>query len=121
MLAESRAEKFDQVITVDHVVTLHPEAAAVEGHGHALTFKDLATEWVECKPLVHRNEEDMTSALRQIFGPMEVIHFVHTDGSDEIRLACKAIGLRQRAAAPGRPQTNGVIERVLSTHAGFDQ
>lgn len=55
-------------------------AASVEGHAKTLTFKGLAMAWVECEPVVHKNEENTPSALQHMFGPKETIGFVHSDG-----------------------------------------
>lgn len=101
MLGESRAEMLGHIITIDHTVTLNPEAAPVEGHASASTFKDLATGWVEREPVVHKTQEDTTSALQQLVGPREAIGLVHNNGNDEIRLACKALVARPWASAAG--------------------
>lgn len=74
------------------------EAASVQGHANALTFKVLATDWVECEPFVHKTAAHTTAALQQIFGPKDVVGFAHSDESHEV---CKILGLRQRMATPG--------------------
>lgn len=119
---------FGQVVTIDHIDIMSPEAASVEDHANVFTFKDLASGLAECEPFVHKNEEDTTSALQPMHGQKEVIGFVHGDGSDEIPLACNALGSGWRRPAD---QMNGVIEwsnrlvlegaRMLLTHAGLDK
>lgn len=82
MLGESRAASFCQTISIDHIGTLNPEAASLEGHVHVLAFKGLATGWVKCGPMTRKNEGGTTSALQHMTGPKEVSGFAHSDWSD---------------------------------------
>lgn len=57
-LRVARAETCGQTITIDHIVTLNPEASPVGGQASALIFKDQATGWVAaCAPVAHKSEE----------------------------------------------------------------
>ena len=112
LVCDKRATKFGEVITFDHIVTLDPAAMSVEGDANALTIKDLGTGWIECCPTSSKTEEATIAVLQQFIGPKEKVELAYTDGADELRLACNALKWRQRVATPGRPQTNGVVERT---------
>jgi len=103
---------FGDIITIDHIVTVDPEAASVEGDANALTIRDVATGWVDCFPTVTKSAEDTVHALERMVGRNVAIKRVHTDGADELRLACEELGWPQTVSTPGRPQTNGVVERT---------
>lgn len=103
--SQARAETFGQSVTIDQIVALNPEAASVEGHANALSFKDLAAGLVEREPVVHKNEEDRTAALQQMIGSEEKVDVACSDVSDEIRLASKILdqGSGWRCHAGRRP------------------
>ena len=91
LLGEGRATKFGEVLTFDHIVTVDPAAMSVEGDANALTIKDLGTGWIECCPTAFKTEDDTVAALQQFVGPKERVELAHTDGADELKLACRAM------------------------------
>ena len=61
--------QFGGQITLDHVVTLHPEAVCFEGMADAVVVKDRATGWIEIFPIASKSTESTTGALRGFFCP----------------------------------------------------
>ena len=37
---------FGEVLTIDHIVTIDPEAESIDGCAYAIVIKDLATGWI---------------------------------------------------------------------------
>jgi hypothetical protein len=110
---KERPTKFGDEITLDHVVTVHPEAASFDGMADALVVRDRATGWVEFYPIPSKSTDDTAKALRSLLAPGESIKKVWGDGSWEINNSCELLGWPLDESTPGRPQTNGVAERAV--------
>ena len=107
--------KFGVQVTLDHIVTLHPDASCYEGMADAVVIKDRATGWIEIYPLPSKSTESTIGALRGFLAPGETLKEVWGDGSGEITGACEALKWPLQRSTPGRPQTNGVAERAGCT------
>ena len=105
--------KFGEQVTLDHIVTLHPDASCYEGMADAVVLKDRATGWVDIFPLADKGTENTLKALRGFLAPGETLKEVWGDGSGEITGACEAMKWPLQRSTPGRPQTNGVAERAV--------
>ena len=105
--------QFGEQRTLDHDVTLHPEAVCFEGMADAVVVKDRATGWIEIFPIASKSTESTIGALRGFLAPGEALMAVWADGSGEITGACEALNWPLQRSTPGRPQTNGVAERAV--------
>ena len=105
--------KFGEQVTLDHIVTLHPEASCFEGMADAVVLKDRATGWIDIYPLSSKSTECTLGALRGFLAHGETLKEVWGDGSGEITGACEALKWPLQRSTPGRPQTNGVAERAV--------
>ena len=96
--------QFGGQITLDHVVTLHPEAVCFEGMADAVVVKDRATGWIEIFPIASKSTESTIGALRGFLAPGETLKAVWGDGSGEITGACEALNWPMQRSTPGRPR-----------------
>ncbi len=101
-------QAFVDLFTADHVVMLTPEEASRSGGKAALVMQGRFTRWLECHHAIHATTTEFQSFLGQCSAKREYI-----DGSQELKGACKAMGIVPDVATPHRPQTNGVAERAV--------
>ncbi len=89
---------------------LNPEEASSSGDKPAPVMQDCYARWLECFPTPEHTTHATTTALRcvQCSAKRACI-----DGSQELKGACKAMGILPDVATPHRPQTNGVAERAV--------
>jgi hypothetical protein len=110
---QERTTEFGAAITLDHVITLHPDAACFDGMVGAVIVKDRATGWVEVFQIRDHSTEATAKALETLLAPGEEVVKVWGDGSGEVKGACDLLDWPLQQSTPGRPQSNGVAERAL--------
>ena len=103
---------FGDLITADHIAMLNPEEASSSGDKAALVMQDRYTRWLECYPTPEHTTHATTTAFKMFLGQCSATR-AYIDGSQELKGACKAMGIVQDDATPHRPQTNGVAERAV--------
>ena len=67
------AKEFGDVITLDHIVTVDPEAASIAGDAYAIVIKGTATGWMECHPTATKSAEGAKIALERFVGPKDKV------------------------------------------------
>ena len=122
-------EKFGEVITADHIVTLDAGDKALHGERNALVMKDIAAGFLSCYPAAERSYSEALKAVLHFVGPKEKVGLFYSDNNGEMKKAATTLGLRHRNSTPGVPQTNGIVEREVRRildgtrsallHAGF--
>ena len=71
--------------------------------------------WLDCYATGSKSAEDATEALQHFVGPAEKVNLFYTDDAPELNAAAKHLKWRHDTSTPGRPQNNGVAERVVRT------
>ena len=105
-------EKFGDVVTADHIVTVHPDNISVDGDADAVVIRDRATRWTEVAPTAMKSQPEATLALRIFAGPTAEVKEFYSDNADELVNAAKELGWLTRQSSVGRPQPNGRAERT---------
>ena len=111
----TKAVKFGDVITADHIVTMDPDAASVDGDACAVVIVDRATGWMGCYPTATKSAEEAKKALQDFVGNTDSVGCLYTDNAEELNIAADELGWRHHTSTPGRPQTNGRAERSVRT------
>ena len=104
---------FGRVISADHLITQDDMDQGIEGETAALTIVDIDTKWFDSYA-VHNKEADFAAgSLIDFVGPGVVVQEFYTDNSPELKLAADKVGWKVHpTSTPGRPATNGVVERM---------
>ena len=87
----------------------------IAGEEYGLTYKDLATGWVDCYPVKDKNIGSTIRALRSIPGPAEKLKYFNTDNAPELIGTIAAIECAHDTSIPGNHQNYTLIERTNRT------
>jgi transposase InsO family protein len=107
-----KPKKFGEIITIDHIVTMDDGIISVDGDSNSVTIRDITTGWMECHPTALKTAGEREAALKLFMGPNGAPGLVHSDGSGAIKAAVSSLGWQRSTGTPGRPLTNGVVERA---------
>ena len=107
------ARKFGEKVTCDIVIPESEEGAKVKS---AILFYDFATGWLELIPLSDRSTESIEAAIRRFTNP-KTIKYLACDREGGILKAANQLHIDTDPSLPGRPETNGTIERQVGVVA----
>ncbi len=115
-LSERRTPtKFGGTGTCDHWHATNDVSAGIAGEQYGLTYKDLATGWIDCFPTETKDALDTLRALRSIPSPSEKLTYFYTDNAPELASAVDSLGATHDTSIPGDSTSNTVIERTNLT------
>ena len=75
-----RAEKFGDLITVDHKV-LNEGSESRNNHRDAVVVQDLATQWIQSYPCKNKNSQETEKSRRKFQEPSQKPKVIETDNS----------------------------------------
>ena len=104
--------RFGEVVTCDHLVAEAAHNNSIEGHGYAVLFYDLYSEFVGCYPTLTKTGIEALHALQHFRG-RQGIDFVYSDGSGELAVACRLDHTLHQESQSGDKQSNGIAERQV--------
>lgn len=126
----AQAEKFGDLITGDHIVTIDKIDKSIDGKRDAVVIYDVATMFLECYPTGTKSADETIQALQHFIGPKGTVSLFYSDAARELHSAAKVLGICKDQSTPGRPQSNGLAEskvrkvlqgtRTILEHAGMD-
>eukprot|EP00959_Pyramimonas_sp_CCMP1952_P062217 1300624-Pyramimonas_sp.AAC.1 len=64
-------------------------------------------------PAVHKDAATTKASFQQFIAANDEVKHIYADNSGELLKARRQLGWRHGASTPHRPQTNGLIERIV--------
>ena len=104
-------EEWGDIVTADHMDTVHIKAQGINGEQEAFVIKDLYSGLLHGFPHLTKHEEWVEAGIRNFAGKRE-INLFYSDGGAEFKAAAKAIKLAHERSTPGIHSNNAIIERA---------
>jgi hypothetical protein len=104
--------RWGDVISADHLDSKSDLNVSHEGHRFALAVKDIWSRLFAIYPVLNKSGGLAFGALQHFIGTRKV-KLCYTDGSGELKHACRRLGISRDVSDPGIPATNGIIERTV--------
>ena len=106
-----RPTRFGDLSMLDHLISRKDNAIGLGNKKNCVMFYDEKTNWNQAVPVSTKSGTDTYNAIGYIAGD-EKIRLIYSDGSKEIKRACKKHKIPHEVAGPGIPQTRGKIESI---------
>ena len=110
------AKNFGDIVTMDFVSSYSdriPGLGELKGDDEALVVVDVATEYAATYPFKKKPDSLQVAMCIHKFKGSKFIKRIYSDGAGELVDACNRWGIVHEASIPGRPESNGVIERFI--------
>eukprot|EP00959_Pyramimonas_sp_CCMP1952_P214134 4480350-Pyramimonas_sp.AAC.1 len=104
---------FGEALTADHVVLAKDDAADKHGDKYALVALDRYTGIFTAYPAMHKDAATTKASFQQFIAANDAVKHIYIDNSGELPKACRQLGWGHATSTPHRPQTNGMIERIV--------
>ena len=108
-------KEFGDHITGDHLICQEGFDKGFRGESTGLVLLDVGSDWLDCFPLPSKHSDAAFTAMQDFAGPKTPVHSFYSDCSPELQSAAKRLAWAHATATPGRPKTNGKIERYVRT------
>eukprot|EP00959_Pyramimonas_sp_CCMP1952_P107078 2238720-Pyramimonas_sp.AAC.1 len=106
-------KKFGGALTADRVVLAKDDAADKHGDKCAPVVLDRYTGIIMAYPAAHRDAATTKASSQQFIAASDEVKRIYTDNSGELLKARRQLGWRRDTSTPHRPQTRGLIERMV--------
>ena len=112
-----QAKRFGDVITCDHIIEKRGDSDPGGDRRTAMSVYDVGTRFLACYPLPTKSAEHAERALRHFLGP-QCVSVIHSDGSEELKAAVRALGVLHDTSTPYVHQRSAQLERQNETTIG---
>ena len=104
---------FGDQVTAYHIYHHSERCQGLSGDIDALLIYGRASTWIDCYPIRSKSADDAYNRFIYFMGPYQQIKYVYTDDRIALEAVIRQLGIPFDWSMPGRPQTNGVVERQV--------